>query len=296
MSNDSRSTKELFRQWHGGDAEAGQLMAQRFADWFYAIATSRLGEKDGREPCEAACARFGQGVAQQTDARQLVKWAYDIVIEEINKKGKRIADSDEPSLYTSGLKPKELLMRARRHHPAEVKLMEAVYAGKPDSVIEPLAEPFGGMPVGVLKARYTVKKWLRDHVRLPQEVAPEEPVRDRAPLPLYESARMASPAEEANFEQWMLTDLDLCRDIAEFAAFAIALRGGLPSDAPVVAAPAPTPQKAPTKPAPAAAKASDADDDLPSFGPSKTGMVLVAIGIGAFVFLGILLVLVFNAL
>jgi hypothetical protein len=53
---------------------------------------------------------------------------------------------------------------------------------------------------------------------------------------------MASPQEEINFEQWMISDLDLCRDIAEFAHFAIALRGGLPAgDAPSEAArPGPT--------------------------------------------------------
>jgi hypothetical protein len=42
---------------------------------------------------------------------------------------------------------------------------------------------------------------------------------------------MATPQEEINFEQWMISDLDLCRDIAEFAHFAIALRGGLPAGA-----------------------------------------------------------------
>ena len=39
---------------------------------------------------------------------------------------------------------------------------------------------------------------------------------------------MATPDEEVNFEHWMLSDINLCKDIAEFAQFAIALRGGLP--------------------------------------------------------------------
>ena len=47
-STDTRSTRELFRAWRSGDGEAGQVMAQRFADWYYAIATSRLGEAAGR--------------------------------------------------------------------------------------------------------------------------------------------------------------------------------------------------------------------------------------------------------
>ena len=61
------------------------------------------------------------------------------------------------------------------------------------------------------------------------EVAPDNPVLDRAPLPLYESGRMATEQEEVNFEHWMISDIDLCKDIAEFAHFSIALRGGLPS-------------------------------------------------------------------
>ena len=52
---DSRSTKQLFNDWRQGDGEAGQAMAQRFADWYYAITTSRLGETRGREPCDNAC-------------------------------------------------------------------------------------------------------------------------------------------------------------------------------------------------------------------------------------------------
>jgi hypothetical protein len=43
---------------------------------------------------------------------------------------------------------------------------------------------------------------------------------------------MKSPQEEANFEKWMLTDLDLCKDIAEFAHFGIALRGGVGGEEP----------------------------------------------------------------
>ena len=84
---------------------------------------------------------------------------------------------------------------------------------------------------GSSRARYRVKQWMRDHKRVPFEVAPEDPIIDRAPLPLYESGHMATDQEEANFEQWMISDLDLCKDIAEFAHFSIALRGGLPSEA-----------------------------------------------------------------
>lgn len=241
---DTRSTKDLFRAWRSGDAEAGQAMAQRFADWYYAIATSRLGEKVGREPCEKACARFGEGVVKVTDSRALAKWAHDIIVEEVATRGGRTRDGDEPTAYTGQQRPKQLLAKCRRKLEPEMKLLEAVYTGQPDEIADQLAAPLGGMPIAVLKARYRVKQWLRDNAKVPFEVAPDDPVLDRAPMPLYESGRMASAAEEANFEQWMLTDLDLCKDIAEFAQFAIALRGGLPADT-GAATPAPAPRAVP---------------------------------------------------
>ena len=227
---ESRSTKDLFRQWRSGDAEAGQAMAQRFADWYYAIATSRLGEKNGREPCERACARFGEGIIQQTDSRQLVKWAHSLISDEVIKHGGRAAGGDEPSAYSGNQSPQDLLNRARPHLGAEIRLLGACYGGADEAEVARIAEPLGGMPMAVLQARYRVKQWLRDE-GLPIEVAPDDPVLDRAPLPMYEAGRMASLAEETNFEQWMLSDLDLCKDIAEFSAFALALRGGVGSDA-----------------------------------------------------------------
>jgi len=231
MTVDGRTTKDLFRAWRSGDAEAGQQMAQRFADWYYAIATSRLGEERGREPCQQACDRFAQGIVEVTESRALVDWAYGIIEAEV--KGERTADGDESNAYTAHKHPKALLRDARKALPEEVQLLVDVYSGSAsDAEIAEQAKPLGGMPIGVLKARYRVKQWLRDQRGVPFEVAPDDPVLDRAPLPLYESGCMRSEKEEANFEKWMLTDLDLCRDIAEFAHFAIALRGGLGADAP----------------------------------------------------------------
>ena len=226
---DTRSTRQLFNEWRKGDGQAGQAMAQRFADWYYAITTSRLGESRGREPCDAACAKFGEGIVQVTDAKALVGWAHDIVLEELKSAGSRATDGDEPNAYTGDKHPKDLLLQARDALPREVGLLEAVYRGRMSKEqIDPLAAPLGGNPLGTLKARYRVKQWLRDNEGVPFEVAPDNPVLDRAPLPLYESGRMATPQEEMHFEQWMISDIDLCRDIAEFAHFAIALRGGLP--------------------------------------------------------------------
>ena len=226
---DTRSTRQLFNEWRKGDGQAGQAMAQRFADWYYAITTSRLGESRGRAPCDAACAKFGEGIVQVNDAKALVGWAHEIVLNELRTAGSRATDGDEPNAYTGDKQPKELLVQARGQLPTEVGLLEAVYAGhNSKEEIDALAAPLGGNPLGILRARYRVKQWLRDHEGVPFEVAPDQPVLDRAPLPLYESARMATPQEEVHFEQWMISDIDLCRDIAEFAHFAIALRGGLP--------------------------------------------------------------------
>lgn len=253
MAGDTRSTQVLFREWRGGDAEAGQIMAQRFADWYYAISTSRLGESAGRVPCETACARFGEGIVQVTDARELINWAHQIVQTELDKAGSRARDGDEANAYTGNQSPKTLLAKARGALQAEVELLEATYSGSASpEQIEELAAPLGGNPLGVLKARYRVKQWLRDNAGVPFEVAPDNPVLDRAPLPLYESARMATPEEEASFEHWMISDIDLCKDIAEFAHFSIALRGGLPTEAEVAAAPPAAKKPVPSSNQPAA--------------------------------------------
>ncbi len=132
-------------------------------------------------------------------------------------------------MYSANQSPKALLLGARSDLPAELELLEACYALQADpTAIDRLAEPMGGNPLGILRARYRVKAWLAANRQVPFQVMPAEPNLDRAPLPLYESGRMASAQEEVNFEHWMITDLDLCKDIAEFAPFTVALRGGLP--------------------------------------------------------------------
>ncbi|MEZ4321089.1 MAG: hypothetical protein R3F61_26655 [Myxococcota bacterium] len=263
---DTRSIKVLFREWRQGDAEAGQIMAQRFADWYYAIATSRLGEDTGREPCETACRKFGEGVASVSESRALVAWAHKIIQEELSDKGDRVTDGDDANAYTGNQRPKTLLARARQALPSEVGLLERCYRHGTEENIEPLP---------VLKARYKVKQWLRDNQGVPFDVAPDEPVLDRAPMPLYESGRMATPAEEVNFEQWMISDLDLCKDIAEFAHFAIALRGGLPESLSETPAPVPNVPR------------FDDDDHQLDTGTSSTGTAAkVAGGMGLVAILG----------
>ena len=172
-----RTTRQLFKEWRSGDAQAGQLMAQQVADWYYAIATSRLGEKRGRKPCDAACVAFGQGVVDITESRKLVPWAHSLIVEQLKGAGMRASDGDEPSAYTARNRPKPLLVDAREALPDEVALLEVVYGADADrSSIDDMAEPLGGNPLGILKARYAVKRWLRDNRSVPFEVAPKEPV------------------------------------------------------------------------------------------------------------------------
>lgn len=261
----TRSSQVLFREWRGGDATSGQVMAQRFADWYYAITTSRLGETAGRVPCETSCAQFGQGIVHVTEARDLVPWAHKIVQDQLATAGNRADDGDEPNIYTGNQRPKVLLSKSRVALPAEVALLEAAYGKADKTRVDELAAPMGGNPLGVLKARYRVKQWLRDNEGVPFEVAPDNPILDRKPLPMYESAKMATPEEEANFEQWMISDIDLCKDIAEFAHFAIALRGGLPSEAEVASQIVP--------------KAAPDDPDEEEFGGSNAGIVAAVGGV-----------------
>lgn len=283
---ETRSIRQLFKDWRAGDAAAGQGMAQRVADWYYAVATSRLGEQRGRKPCDAACAAFGSGIVQVSDSRQLESWAHGLITTELEKGGSRARDGDDPSLYTREQKPKGLLVRAREALPAEVALLEAVYGAHADrGRIDELAAPLGGNPIGILEARYRVKRWLRDNARVRFDVVPDKPILDRAPMPLYEADRMASTAEEAQFELWMLTDLDLCKDIAEFAHFAIALRGGLPAERPAAperASASVKPQQ-PTAPSPAAAPVAAPPAKAGGAGMmlAIVGVVVVVIGLGA---------------
>jgi hypothetical protein len=61
----------------------------------------------------------------------------------------------------------------------------------------------------------------------------------------------------------MISDLDLCRDIAEFAHFAIALRGGLPQGDPQPKGKAARPLLPPPLPLPLRRATPPAEGELP---------------------------------
>lgn len=249
-----QTTQQLFNRWRSGDGEAGQAMAQRFSDWYYAISASRLGDRNCRPALERACQRFAQGVASVTDPSRLASWAHEIVVEEIRMAGGRVSGGDHPNALTGQRSPTELLTSARAHLTAQhAELLHLAY--DPTASIDQVrsaADAAGGYPLAVLEARYSLKRALRDHDGIAFSEVPEKPNLDWGPLPLYEGGRMSEGKEEQAFEHWMLSDLTLCKDIAEFAAFALALRGGAlgkpvkakepPRPEPVVPTPEPEPQ------------------------------------------------------
>jgi len=228
MADAKATVQQLFTQWRGGDGEAGQAMAQRFTDWYYAISSVRLGDQQGRAPLQQACASFAQGIVTVTRPTDLMDWAHEIVQREVDGAGSRIPGGDFSNALTGHRSPTELLESVRSAlQPAQIVLLHATYA--PGTTIDDLitlSEDNGGWPLAVLDARYALKRALRDRCRINFTVVPDEPVLDRAPLPLYEAGRMASANEETAFEKWLITELDLCRDVAEFATFGHALRAG----------------------------------------------------------------------
>lgn len=248
MANaEQRSTESLFHQWRKGDAAAGQAMAQRFTDWYFALAAVRLGESGGEPAFREACTHFSRGVGKVSDPRRLLGWAHGIARKQIHAAtpGGRLGDGDLPNAFTRKHPPKEILVRVRERLPGEMGLLERSYRGEDV-----------GDPISVMEARYRVKRFLRDEVGVPFRVAPEPADPDRAPLPLYEAGRLANETEDTHFELFMLHDMDVCQDVAEFAHFAIALRGGLPGEAPEAVAPAVRPASAAKAPAPVSAPPS----------------------------------------
>jgi hypothetical protein len=222
------SLLNLFRQWRNGDASAGNEMAQRFSDWYFTLAVSRLGDVAAREPLQRACERFAQEIPNVTNPNQIVSWAYKVVREELDQAGGRLDAGDIPNGFSRSLSPRALVREAAEAMPpAEIRLLGLAFdLSYPMNRLIRDCEEAGGFPVAILKARQALKRWLKEHREIPFSDTDEVPNLDWAPLPLYEAARLGSAAEEARFERWMLTQYALCRDVAQFATFALALRGG----------------------------------------------------------------------
>ena len=222
------SSHQLFKQWRGGDAEAGKAMAQLFSDWYFAITTARLGDENGRGPLERACVTFQQGIVNVSKASHLVDWAHDIVAKEVDAAGRRNTGGDFPNALTKNQSPTSLIKTAAgKLDAAQIELLQKAYSVSANAdTIASLAAKSGGFPGAVYRARDALRQALQSEAGIAFTTTPNPENLDWGPVPLYEAGKLASPAEERAFERWMLQDPTVCREIAEFAAFAHALRAG----------------------------------------------------------------------
>jgi hypothetical protein len=290
----SASPQQLYVQWRRGDPEAGQAMAQRFSDWYYAVTSSRLGDSNGRVPLQRSCTRFQQGIGAVKEA-DLVTWSHSILAEELQTAGGRIAGGDFPNVLTGTRSPEELLRKAQAALPRqELQLLAHAYdSSYPYDQVTREAEALGGMPLAVLRARYELKRWLRDNEKIAFTEIPTEPNLDYQPLPLYEAGRMSTNAEETGFEKWLLSNMPLCKDIAEFGVFALALRAGavrdLPAAGPQKAAAPRLPEAAPVRPDVAPKSGSTKSTGASAAAP----ILLIALaGLGGLVVVGVIVAFV----
>jgi hypothetical protein len=221
--------QDLFKHWRNGDADAGQIMARRFNDWYYAVATSRLGFTEARPALEQACAAFVEGISTVSRANDVVDWAHSVLSRYVHQESGRIAGGDFKNALTGDRSPVRLLQQVRPTlDNSHARLLCMAYSAEvTDLDLEQAAEATdAGWPMALLDARYALKRSLRDNLQVGFSVVPIQPDLDCAPLPLYESNRMSTGDEEALFEKWLITNEELCRDLAEFATFAHALRTG----------------------------------------------------------------------
>ena len=132
------TVQQLFRKWRHGDAEAGQEMAQKFSDWYYAITTIRVEDKTGRQPLEKACQSFAQGIASVTRPRPLVDWAHDLLERELQAVGRGLDASpsnggDHPNVLTQNRSPTALIQQiSDQIDPAHAQLLSRAYNTQED--------------------------------------------------------------------------------------------------------------------------------------------------------------------
>jgi len=226
MADPQAPTLDLYNAWKSGDAAAGQAMAQRFSDWYFAIAVARYGEQASREGLERACQLFAQGIASVENAAELESWALAILDAELQGLTQE-GGVDHACRLTGNRLPSRLLLSAVAE--AECKgLPLLALTWSPNVTEEELrhaAEEAGGFPIAILKARYELKQWLGMKEAVPFPDLKSDANLDYLPLPLYEAGRL--PDEEAAaFERWMLSDADLRKEVSDFSCFSLAMRSG----------------------------------------------------------------------
>jgi len=252
-------------------------MAQNFSDWYYAISTIRVPDQTGRAPLEKACQSFAQGIVSVTRPSALIDWAHDLLERELKTIGRGLDSStptggDHPNAMTQNRSPTELLHSVSKLLDEQQRAILGLIYDK-NTVLQDLdayTGPMGGTPFAALEARYALKRALRDSQQVPFSVVPDSSDMDRAPLCLYEAGRLASADEICQLEKWLLSDIDLCKDIAEFAAFVHALRGGAFAEWAVIPATAvkpPAAAKPPSTPTPAPVAAAPREEPPPAVAP-----------------------------
>jgi hypothetical protein len=186
---------------------------------------------------ENACQAFAQGIVSVTRPRALVDWAHDLLERELQAVGRGLdatgsTGSDHPNAMTRNRSPTELIHNvAGDLEPTLRHVLALAYdPAIPLHSVDAVADDLGGTPFVMLKARYALKNLLMRTQDIPFAVVPEDMDMDRTPISLYEAQRLASGNETAELEKWLLSDIDLCKDVAEFSAFVHALRGGALSE------------------------------------------------------------------
>jgi hypothetical protein len=230
----TRNPETLFSDWkRRKDRVAGQQLAQAVADWYYALATNFAGEEFGAALADTACTLFGRQVVKLNADDELVGWAHGLIQKEMSRGGERAKGLNKPSVYSNARPPVDVLLYVKKELPEEMALLEAAYStDMPTHKLTAMCTAGDGFPYALLRARYRVKKILRDHLSAPLAIIYDDPDRDLGPLPLYECGRLQRPAEIVKFEQWVFLRDELRQDLVEFAPFAIELRQGLPNRPP----------------------------------------------------------------
>ena len=227
MALSQEATLELFNRWKSGDADAGQEMAQRFSDWYFALSAARYGEQRSRDGLERACQLFAQGITSVENAQDLEGWAFGLLDGELQELGDPAKGIDEPTRLTGNRLPSRLLRRAVAEAECpSLPLLALTWSPDVDAAtLEEAAEQAGGYPKAILEARYELKRWLNTQETVPFAELPDEANLDYLPLPLYEAGRL-SDEEARKFEHWMLDDSTLRLDVTEFSSFSLSMRQG----------------------------------------------------------------------
>lgn len=228
MAQPADPTLSLFNRWKAGDAEAGQEMAQRFSDWYFAIAAIRYGEQRSRESLERACQLFAQGISSVEADQDLEDWAHSILNGELKSLEGADLGVDEPNRLTGNRAPSRLLRRviAEAECPGLPLLAMTWNPQIPMDQLVQAAENAGGYPISILKARYELKNWLSEQEAVPFSEIPSDANLDFLPLPLYEAGRL-SEEEARRFEHWLLQDPSLRKDALEFSNFSMVMHTGV---------------------------------------------------------------------